>query len=127
MSLCLNARDAVPQGGRLLIESEMTELDESYCRQRDLVPGSYAVISIFDNAAWSLRRYLKPRSHLGTSRPLQCAARLPDGILDSSAFHQARLSVQQTLLRRIRTIGRVARVHRWRQLGAPGSACEPGS
>lgn len=32
MNLCLHARDAMPQGGRLLIETEMVDIDESYCR-----------------------------------------------------------------------------------------------
>src|SRR5277367_835353 len=32
MNLCLNARDAMPEGGRLLIETEMVEIDDSYCR-----------------------------------------------------------------------------------------------
>lgn len=49
MNLCLNARDAMPQGGRLLMETEMVELDESYCRFYPYVaPGRYAVISVSD-------------------------------------------------------------------------------
>ena len=49
MNLCLNARDAMPDGGRLLIETEMVELDESYCRFYPYVtPGRYAVLSVSD-------------------------------------------------------------------------------
>jgi PAS domain S-box-containing protein len=49
MNLCLNARDAMPSGGRLLIETEMVELDESYCRFYPYVaPGRYAVLSVSD-------------------------------------------------------------------------------
>jgi hypothetical protein len=49
MNLCLNARDAMPDGGRLLIETEMVELDEPYCRFYPYVtPGRYAVISVSD-------------------------------------------------------------------------------
>jgi signal transduction histidine kinase len=32
MNLCINARDAMPAGGRLLIERGMVEVDESYTR-----------------------------------------------------------------------------------------------
>ena len=32
MNICINARDAMPNGGRLLLETEMVELDEPYCR-----------------------------------------------------------------------------------------------
>jgi len=50
MNLCLNARDAMPEGGRLLIESEMLELDESYHRfHPDVLPASYAVVSVSDS------------------------------------------------------------------------------
>ncbi len=49
MNLCLNARDAMPDGGRLLIETEMVELDESYCRfYPQVAPGRYAVLSVSD-------------------------------------------------------------------------------
>jgi two-component system, cell cycle sensor histidine kinase and response regulator CckA len=49
MNLCLNARDAMPSGGRLVIESEMVELDDCYCRFYPyVVPGRYAVLSVSD-------------------------------------------------------------------------------
>jgi len=49
MNLCLNARDAMPKGGRLLIETEMADIDESYCRFYPYVTaGRYAVLSVSD-------------------------------------------------------------------------------
>ena len=49
MNLCLNARDAMPRGGRLVIETEMVELDDSYCRFYPYVlPGRYAVVAVSD-------------------------------------------------------------------------------
>ncbi|HZS72527.1 MAG TPA: ATP-binding protein, partial [Candidatus Acidoferrum sp.] len=52
MNLCINARDAMPQGGRLLVETEMVELDDSYCRfYPGIAPGRYAVLSVSDTGA----------------------------------------------------------------------------
>jgi two-component system, cell cycle sensor histidine kinase and response regulator CckA len=49
MNLCINARDAMPDGGRLVIETEMVELDDSYCRfYPGITPGRYAVLSVSD-------------------------------------------------------------------------------
>src|SRR6202011_1842945 len=49
MILCLNARDAMPGGGRLVLETEMVELDAAYCRFYPYVtPGRYAVVSVSD-------------------------------------------------------------------------------
>jgi len=49
MNLCLNARDAMPAGGRLVVETEMVELDDSYCRfYPGVTPGRYAVLSVSD-------------------------------------------------------------------------------
>jgi PAS domain S-box-containing protein len=49
MNLCLNARDAMPNGGQMVIETEMVELDQSYCKfYTQLIPGRFAVISVSD-------------------------------------------------------------------------------
>ena len=49
MNLCLNARDAMPEGGRLVIETELVRLDEAYCRFHPYVlPGCYVVLSVSD-------------------------------------------------------------------------------
>jgi len=49
MNLCLNARDAMPEGGRLIIETEMEQIDDSFCRYYSYAtPGLYAVLSVSD-------------------------------------------------------------------------------
>ena len=49
MNLCVNAREAMPRGGRLVIETEMVELDDSYCRFYPYVAaGRYVVVSVSD-------------------------------------------------------------------------------
>ena len=49
MNLCLNARDAMPEGGRLLIETEQMNLDESYLHLHPRARlGSYDVLSVSD-------------------------------------------------------------------------------
>jgi two-component system, cell cycle sensor histidine kinase and response regulator CckA len=49
MNLVVNARDAMPNGGRLQVEAKNAEIDENYARmQPNAKPGRYVVISIAD-------------------------------------------------------------------------------
>ena len=49
LNLCINARDAMPDGGRLSIEPGNTVLDERAATERDLPPGAYVCLTVSDN------------------------------------------------------------------------------
>ena len=49
MNLCLNARDAIPKGGRVLVETQNAEVEEEFCKKYPYAkPGRYVLLSVSD-------------------------------------------------------------------------------
>ena len=48
LNLCINARDAMPGGGRLTIETANAWIDDRSARERDMAPGQYIAVCVSD-------------------------------------------------------------------------------
>ncbi len=49
LNLSLNAKDAMPKGGQLVIEAKNTHLPEEYAQNHDITSGDYVVLAVSDS------------------------------------------------------------------------------
>ncbi len=59
LNLCINARDAMPEGGRLIIETANERIDAEYAeRQENLAAGPYVMVAVSDTGCGILPEHL---------------------------------------------------------------------
>jgi PAS domain S-box-containing protein len=49
LNLAVNARDAMPRGGKLIIDTGVFDIDENFAEEHTMTPGRYVMLAISDN------------------------------------------------------------------------------
>jgi len=91
VNLCLNARDAMPGGGRLSIETRNVVLDEDYAARAEVEPGEYVLVAVSDTGEGIdpavLPRVFEPFFSTKSSKGTGLGLAMVYGFLKQSAGH----------------------------------------
>ena len=116
LNLAINARDAMPQGGHLIIATANTELDEAAAQAIGVTDGSYIEVSVADTGSGMppevLQRAMEP---FFTTKP----PGMGSGLGLASAYGFARQSGGTLVLASTPGVGTVVRLLLPRAAGAP--------
>jgi hypothetical protein len=64
MNLVVNAKDAMPNGGKLVIETAHRDVDERFAESlADVVPGQYAALTVSDTGTGIFPKWLTSSTH----------------------------------------------------------------
>ena len=99
LNLAINARDAMPNGGRLTIETAVADLDEAHCKAHPgISPGRYVVIAVSDTGVGMTKELMeKVLDPFFTTKPIGQGTGL--GLSMSTALH-SNLTVRCAFIRR---------------------------
>jgi signal transduction histidine kinase len=68
LNLCVNARDAMPNGGRLTIETSNAYVDDVFAKEYSIPPGQYALVAVADSGVGISAEVMLAPSILSTPR-----------------------------------------------------------